>query len=105
MYDVLPTLGNMLGIENPYALGHDVFSTDDHYVVFPNGNWITDKMYYDNQNGEAIVFDEESVISKDYISKYTEKAEKEIAVSNDIIVHDLIKKTKESDEVIKGGQK
>ena len=105
MYDVLPTLGNMLGIENPYALGHDVFSTSDHYVVFPNGNWITDKMYYDNQNGEAIVFDEESVISKDYISKYTERAEKEIAVSNDIIVHDLIKKTKESDEVIKGGQK
>ena len=105
MYDVLPTLGNMLGIYDKYALGHDVFSTDDHYVVFPNGNWITDKMYYDSQNGEAIVFDEDSVIDKDYISKYTEIAEKEIAVSNDIIVHDLIKKTEESDEVIKGGQK
>ena len=105
MYDVLPTLGNMLGIYDEYALGKDIFSSDEHYVVFPNGNWITDKMYYDNQNGQAIVFDEASVISKDYISKYTEKAEKEIAVSNDIIVHDLIKKTKESDEVIKGGQK
>ena len=105
MYDVLPTLGNMLGIYDKYALGHDVFSTDNHYVVFPNGNWITDKMYYDSQNGEAIVFDEDSVIDKDYISKYTEIAEKEIAVSNDIIVHDLIKKTEESDEVIKGGQK
>lgn len=105
MYDVLPTLGNMLGINNPYALGHDIFSTDENYVVFPNGNWITDKMYYDSQNGEAIIFDEESVIDKDYISKYTEMAEKEIAVSNDIIVHDLIKKTKETDEVIKGGQK
>ena len=105
MYDVLPTLGNMLGIYDKYALGHDVFSTDEHYVVFPNGNWITDKMYYDNQNGKAIIFDEDSVIDKDYISKYTNQAEKEIAVSNDIIVHDLIKKTKESDEVIKGGQK
>ncbi len=105
MYDVLPTLGNMLGIYDKYALGHDVFSTDEHYVVFPNGNWITDKMYYDNQNGKAIIFDEDSVIDKDYISKYTTQAEKEIAVSNDIIVHDLIKKTKESDEVIKGGQK
>ena len=105
MYDVLPTLGNMLGIYDQYALGHDVFSTDDHYVVFPNGNWITDKMYYDSQNGQAIVFDEESVISKDYISKYTKRAEEEIAVSNDIIVHDIIKKTQESDKVIKGGQK
>ena len=105
MYDVLPTLGNMLGIYDKYALGHDVFNTDEHYVVFPNGNWITDKMYYDSQNGKAIVFDEKSVIDKDYISKYTQIAEKEIAVSNDIIVHDLIKKTKETDEVIKGGQK
>ena len=26
----------MLGIDTPYALGHDVFSTDDHFVVFPN---------------------------------------------------------------------
>ena len=105
MYDVLPTLGNMLGIYDKYALGHDVFSTDDNYVIFPNGNWITDKMYYDSQNGKAIVFDEDSVIDKNYISKYTDIAEKEIAVSNDIIVHDLIKKTEESDKVIKGGQK
>ncbi len=103
MYDVLPTLGNMLGIYNEYAIGKDVFSTDDHYVVFPNGNWITDTMYYDSQNGEAIIFDEQSVIDKDYIAKYTAIAEQEIAVSNDIIVHDLIKKTEESDEVIQGG--
>lgn len=103
MYDVLPTLGNMLGIDTPYALGHDVFSTDDHFVVFPNGNWITDKMYYDSQNDEAIMLDEDAVIGKDYIEKYSQRAEKEISVSNDIIVHDLIKKTTESDEVINGG--
>ena len=105
MYDVLPTLGNMLGIKDKYALGHDVFSTDDHYVIFPNGNWITDKMYYDNQNGQAVIFDENAVISSDYISKYSKKAEDAIAVSNDIIVHDLVKKTEESNKVIKGGQK
>ena len=103
MYDVLPTLGNMLGIDTPYALGHDVFSTDDHFVVFPNGNWITDKMYYDRQNDEAIMLDEDAVIGKDYIEKYSQRAEKEVSVSNDIIVHDLIKKTTESDEVINGG--
>ena len=103
MYDVLPTLGNMLGIDTPYALGHDVFSTDDHFVVFPYGNWITDKMYYDSQNDEAIMLDEDAVIGKDYIEKYSQRAEKEISVSNDIIVHDLIKKTTESDEVINGG--
>ena len=103
MYDVLPTLANMIGFKTPYALGHDVFSTDDHFVVFPNGNLITDKMYYDSQNDEAIMLKEDEAIGKDYIEKYSDRAEREITVSNDIIVHDLIKKTTESDKVIKGG--
>ena len=103
MYDVFPILSNMVGFDNSkYALGHDVFSTNEHYVIFPNGSWVTDKMYYDNQNGEAIMLDVESSIDKDYISKYTNLAEKEIAVSNDIIVHNLIKKTNESKKIIKG---
>lgn len=102
MYDVLPTLSNMVGIKNSkYALGHDVFSTDDHYVIFPNSNWVTDKMYYDSQNGEAITLDEGDVITVDYIEKYTKIAEKQIAVSNDIIVHDLIKKTAETKKILK----
>lgn len=104
MYDVLPTLGNMLGIHSDYALGHDIFSDDDHFVVFPNGNWLTNKMYYDSQNGEGILLNEGDIISSDYIEKYTERAETEVTVSNDIIVHDLIKKTKES-EKIKGENK
>lgn len=103
MYDVLPTISNMIGFENSkYALGHDVFSTNDHFVIFPNGSWITDKMYYDNQNRQAIMLDFEASIDADYISKYTDRAEREIAISNDIIVHDLIKKTDESKKIIKG---
>ena len=101
MYDVLPTLGNILGIYSPYALGHDVFSIDENFVVFPNGNWITNKMYYDSQSDEGVSLDQNAVISADYIQKYTKRAEQEVTVSNDIIVHDLIKKTKESNKVIK----
>ena len=104
MYDVFPTLSNMFGVKNSdYALGHDVFSTNDHFVIFPKGNWITDKMYYDSQNNEAITLDENETISPDYIKNYTKRAEKEVAVSNDIIVHDLIKKIEESNKVINGG--
>lgn len=99
MYDVLPTLGNMLGIHSDYALGHDMFSTNDHFVVFPNGNWVTNKMYYDNQDRQGVLINENDVISKDYIEKYTKRAEEEVSVSNDIIVHDLIKKIKESDKI------
>lgn len=52
MYDVQPTLGNMLGFKNDYATGHDIFSIKDgeeNVVIFPNGNFITDKIYYDSQ--------------------------------------------------------
>lgn len=101
MYDVLPTLGNMLGIHSDYALGHDIFSIDDNFVVFPNGSWITDKMYYDNQSGQGTLINENDLISAEYIKKYTDRAETEVTVSNNIIVHDLIKKTKESEEVLK----
>ncbi len=101
MYDILPTLGNMLGIHSSYALGHDVFSEKENFVVFPNGNWITDKMYYDSQGDEGILLDENAVISSDYINNYTKRAEKEVEVSNNIIVHDLIKKIQESDELLK----
>ncbi len=52
MYDVQPTIGNMMGFENKYALGHDIFSIpkgEENVVIFPNGNFVTDTVYYDNQ--------------------------------------------------------
>lgn len=52
MYDVQPTLGNMLGFSNVYALGHDIFSIgedEENVVIFPNGNFVTDTVYYDSQ--------------------------------------------------------
>ncbi|NLZ46867.1 MAG: LTA synthase family protein, partial [Clostridiales bacterium] len=55
MYDVLPTLGNMLGFENQYAMGTDIFSLANHeenFVTFPNGNFITDTVYYNAQSDE-----------------------------------------------------
>ena len=101
MYDVLPTLGNMLGIHDEWALGHDIFSIDENFVVFPNGNWVTDKMYYDSQSDEGILLDEKESISADYINKFSTRAEREVTISNDIIVHDLIKKINESKEILK----
>lgn len=52
MYDVQPTLGNMMGFHNKYAVGHDIFSIgedEENVVIFPNGNFATSKIYYDSQ--------------------------------------------------------
>ncbi len=52
MYDVQPTLGNMFGFNNTYALGHDIFSVPadkENVVIFPNGSFVTDTVFYDVQ--------------------------------------------------------
>lgn len=92
MYDVFPTIGNMLGIENEFALGHDIFNIkSDNFVVFPSGNFITDLIYYNNSTGQSKIIKANAEISSDYISKLVTKAESVLEVSNSIIVHDLIK--------------
>ena len=99
MIDAMPTLGNMFGFENPYALGHDIFSIkDNNVVVFPNGNWVSNKVYYNSQKGEYMSLKDEEVISEDYIEQNNEYAEKLLDVSNDIIVFDLLNKNKEKEE-------
>ncbi len=94
MYDVMPTLGNMLNIYNPYALGNDIFSVDENVVIFPDGNWLTNKMYYNSQKEEGMPLNQYEPVSVDYINKYTKEAEEKISISDKIIVYDLIKKSK-----------
>ena len=98
MYDAMPTLGNMLGIYNKYQLGHDIFNTtDDNIVVFPNGNWVTNKLYYNSQNGSMLPL-KETEISTDYIEECNKYAEELLSASNSTIVFDLIKKDREMKE-------
>lgn len=93
MYDVLPTIGNMMGFKSDYALGHDIFDIkDNNIVIFPNGNVLTSKVYYNNANEEYRVLNTGVTISEDYIKTLKEYAEKRLGVSNSIIVHNLIKK-------------
>ena len=91
MYDILPTIANMFGFKENYSLGHDIFSNNEKIVVFPNGNVITDKVFYSVLNEEYISFTNEP-IEIDYIEKLNNYADKVLNVSNGIIVHDLIKR-------------
>lgn len=95
MYDAMPTLGNMLGFYNQYALGHDIFNIkENNIVVFPNGNWVTNKVYYNSQKGEYLSLVNEA-ISEDEIKKNNAYATALLDVSNDIIVFDLLKPKEE----------
>ena len=102
MYDIMPTLGNMMGFYNPYALGHDIFEQgEDNIVIFPSGNFITNKVYYNNtSNSYRTLFvknkngnDVKNVDIEDgYIENLKDYTEERLTISNDIIVHDLISK-------------
>ncbi len=91
MWDVFPTVANMFNLDYNYALGNDIFSNSEKIVVFPNGNVLTNKVYYSNLNDEYILLTEEP-IDTGYIDRIKEYAETRLEVSKSIIVHDLIDK-------------
>ena len=112
MYDILPTIGNMMNFESKYALGHDIFDIkENNVVIFPNGNFITNKVYYNNASGKYVTINQDKstnnnsgvnsseIFDENYISNLKEYTEKRLTVSNDLIVHDLI--LKEGDNLIK----
>lgn len=95
MIDVMPTLGNMFNFSSPYSLGHDIFAIEDNMVIFPNSDWVTNKLYYNSQKEEWKLINPDDAISMDYIEKRNKIAEENISISNAIITYDLIKKEKD----------
>lgn len=97
MIDVLPTLGNMFGFKSKYALGHDIFEIKNkNIIVFPNGNFLTEDLYYNNSKSEYQVLKESAVINESYIENAKNYTEKVLEISNNIIVYDLIEKEGEN---------
>ena len=88
MIDVFPTLANMFGFDSSYTLGHDIFSTDSNIVVFPNGNWITDELYRNNQMNTTKVWKQ---VGNDYMEEKERQARKMVEISNKIVKYDLFR--------------
>ena len=93
MIDIAPTILNMLGAKNEYALGHDIFNIKDNNVIaFPNGNFLSNVMYYNNSTGEYYVINNNTAIDNNYVNDTKDNVEKMLDVSNSIIVYDLLNK-------------
>ena len=92
MIDVMPTLGNMLGVYNKYSLGRDAMVTpkDEAIVTFKDGSFITDKVYYNAKNGDVYAISN-GIIEDDYIQKRSAYADKISEISDNIITYNLIK--------------
>ena len=92
MIDVLPTLGNMIGIHSRYELGKDIMNIKDgdNMVTFTDGSFITSKMYYHAPKAEIYALNSDS-LSEEYINLRVNHSVELIEISNDIIYYDLIK--------------
>ncbi len=91
MYDILPTISNMFGFDTTYELGHDIFSKNEKVVIFPNGNFLTNKVFYNYFRDDYVALTDEPIES-DYIERLKEYTGIRLEVSNNIIVYDLIAK-------------
>ena len=96
MLDTFPTIANMFGFETKYTLGSDIFDDSDNIAVFPNGNWLTDKMYYDTKRDSFKALEDKLVVKNDYIEQNNLIAQNKINISNYIIMYDLIRKNEEA---------
>lgn len=96
MLDCFPTLANMFGYETKYTLGNDLFSVSDNIVVFPNGNWLTNKIYYDTKRDAFKTLEPNTVVTNEYIEKNNTISQEKINISNYIIMYDLIRKNEEN---------
>ena len=99
MIDVLPTLGNMIGIHSDYQLGKDIMNLKGDYntVTFIDGSFLTSKVYYNSPKGEIYSINNEP-ITEEYIKERAKKSSDLIEVSNDIITYDFIKEIKNQKE-------
>lgn len=99
MIDVLPTLGNMIGIHSDYQLGKDIINLkgDDNTVTFIDGSFLTSKVYYNSPKGKIYSINNEP-ITEEYIKERAKKSSDLIEVSNDIITYDFIKEIKNQKE-------
>lgn len=98
MYDAAPTLYNMLNIDNRYVLGHDIFNIKkNNIVIFPNGNFLTDKVYYNNSTGEYKPLKDDP-LDVNYIKEKIAYTEEALEIGNAIVNYDLFNVRKNSEE-------
>ena len=63
---------------------------NDNIVVFKDGSYLTNKIYYNSKTGEIYPITND-VISEEYIINHSNYASQIIDVSNNIITYNLIK--------------
>ena len=95
--DFLPTMLNLLGMSSPYQyLGQDAFDPNyEGYVLFSNGNWISDGVVCRvDAGGKSTVVEnrKNKTLTDTYLQEMSEKTNAFIRVSNLLLTSDYYQK-------------
>lgn len=90
--DIKPTLSYIYGLEDGVSIGTNIFGTKD-FACLNNGIIVSDKYYYNGEwyerkTGEYVNIGEDE---NDILNYYKDKMESELAISNSIILNNLLK--------------
>lgn len=100
MIDAFPIIANLFGVNRgTYALGRDVLGEKlvDNVVPFVDGSYVTNKVYYNGQNGEFYSVSDDAV-TEEYIKSNASIANVMIDISNNIITYNLIEEIEKNKE-------
>ena len=93
--DLLPTLLNLMGVDNPYHyIGRDAFDTDyKGFVPFANGSWISGNLGYDASQDELFTLDgTEPVVDTELVDEIHRWVQQFVENNNLILKTDYYKK-------------
>ena len=85
--NILPTIANLFNLDyDPrYYMGHDLFDKDyENKVVFADGSWKNDKVYYNAANGKLKTY-VEGAYTEEEIMDITKRIRDQINISNKAI--------------------
>ncbi|WP_040213599.1 LTA synthase family protein [Clostridium polynesiense] len=90
--DIMPTLLNLLDIENKYMMGKDLLNTEDDMAVLRNGSFITSQYIYDSDSDKAYDLSNKEEIDSNLIEPTIEKASSSLRTSDLILKYDALLK-------------
>lgn len=97
LIDTAPTLFHLLGKEKPkYMFGDNLLTTSNHYVVFRDGGFASNDLYFNNRGGNEICYDLKALkeTTKSSCQKVLPSLLGRLNLSDKIIKNNLIEQLK-----------
>ena len=88
--DILPTLSNLLGLpyDSRMLMGTDALASGEHIAVLADRSFVTDKVFYNCQNGEVTLRDGVTALPEGYLENKIALVKNKFTLSTEILYTD-----------------